>query len=55
MSKENCYEVYVCRVDSEIVYIGSSRMKKLFIEWLDSDDWCIIDNKKPTNYGRFSF
>ena len=38
MSKENCYEVYVCRVDSEIVYIGSSRMKKLFIEWLDSDD-----------------
>ena len=25
MSKENCYEVYVCRVDGEIVYIGSGR------------------------------
>ena len=44
MSKENCYEVYVCRVDREMVYIGSSsRMKKLFIECLDSDDWWIAN------------
>ena len=25
MSKENCYEVYICRVDGEIVYIGSGK------------------------------
>ena len=25
MSKGNCYEVYVCRVDGDIVYIGSGR------------------------------
>ena len=25
MSKENCYEVYICKVDGEIVYIGSGK------------------------------
>lgn len=25
MSKENCYEVCVCKVGGEIVYIGSGR------------------------------